>query len=409
MERYWLYLEPYVFVFEGRQGAIIYNTLSASVVSVNSDIVLPFVHDLNLAENGYCIEVSEEQVQEESMAFFIKELRDKFSGDLVPVMGTGKKPFILKPIMNLVYDPDKFEKDLGKSLDENLLHYLHEVTLYLDSECKNDCLYCQQFYKQFTFCTKRGHREKLVLSIDDYSKLIELLKLIGLHTINLVVNDFSKYSLFWCIIDLLSNSDFKVNVFTHYLNLNDEVLAWNVKQKMVHFILLADAEISEEIVFDISSCFSSALWKFPVLSSEDCLRVNQLKEKYVIDVELVPFFNGDNDDFFSENVYTDVEDLFTIPLSKREIFARQALNVNLFGKLFVMSDGEVYSNMVSSSLGNLKEDSLNGLIFKEFSTKNSWLLKRDKEPCSDCVYRYLCPSPSNYELVMGRFNLCNIK
>lgn len=409
MKRYWLYLEPYVFVFEGRQGVIIYNTLSASVVSVDSDVVLPFVYDLNLADNGYCIEVSEEEVQEESMASFIKELREEFSGDLVPVKEAGKKPFILKPVMNLVYDPDKFEKNLGKSLDENLLHYLHEVTLYLDSECKNDCLYCQQCYKQFAFCTKREHENKTILPVDDYVKLIEVLKLIGLRTINLIVNDFSKYSLFWRIIDLLSNLEFSINVFTHCLNINDEVLAWGVKQKTIHIVLLADSKISEEIVSDISSHSFPFLWKFPVSSSEDCLIVNQLKEKYGIDVESVPFFNGDNEEFFSENVYTGVEDLFTTPMSKKEIFTRQALNINLFGKLFIMPDGEVYSSMASSSLGNLREDSLNDLIFREFSTKKGWLLKRDKEPCLNCVYRYLCPSPSNYELVMGRLNLCHIK
>ena len=409
MKRYWLYLEPYVFVFEGRQGAIIYNTLSASAVSVQSDAVLTFVHDLNLADNGYCIEVSEEQIQEEPMSSFIKELREKFSGDLVPVKETGKKPFLLKPVMNLVYDPEKFEKNLGKSLDENLLYYLHEVTLYLDSECKNDCLYCQQCYKQFPFCTKRDQGEKTVLSVDDYVNLIASLKLIGLRTVNLVVNDFSQRSLFWQIINLLLNSDFTVNVFAHYLNINDEVLAWIAKQEMIHFVLLADARISEKIVSDISFYSFPALWKFPVSSSEDCLIVNQLKEKYGIQVELAPFFDGKNEEFFSENVYTELEDLFTAPLSKKEIFTRQALNVNLFGKLFVMPDGEVYSSMASSSLGNLKEDSLNDLIFHEFSTKKSWLLKRDKEPCLNCAYRYLCPSPSNYEIVIGRLNLCHIK
>jgi hypothetical protein len=40
---------------------------------------------------------------------------------------------------------------------------------------------------------------------------------------------------------------------------------------------------------------------------------------------------------------------------------------------------------------------------------NAWLrIRGNEKPCNQCVNRDLCPSISNYELVIGKNNLCNI-
>lgn len=84
------------------------------------------------------------------------------------------------------------------------------------------------------------------------------------------------------------------------------------------------------------------------------------------------------------------------------------MNENFFGKLTIMPNGDVYANVNANVLGNLKSNSLNELVYKEISQKESWFLKRENKPCSDCAYKLLCPSPSNYELAIGKMNLCNI-
>ena len=96
------------------------------------------------------------------------------------------------------------------------------------------------------------------------------------------------------------------------------------------------------------------------------------------------------------------------PIGKQQIFTRQVMNENFFGKLTIMPNGDVYANVNVKVLGNLKSNSLNELVYKEMSQKESWFLKRENQPCCDCVYKLLCPSPSNYELAIGKMNLCTI-
>ena len=94
-------------------------------------------------------------------------------------------------------------------------------------------------------------------------------------------------------------------------------------------------------------------------------------------------------------------------LSKREIFIRQTLNIHNFGKLTVMPDDMVYANVNHEPLGSV-DDTIYSLVYKEFTEGKSWLHIRNQAPCMDCVYQWLCPSPSNYETVIGKPNLCNI-
>ena len=409
MKRYWLYLEPYSFVFEGEQGAIVYNTLNSRIIHVRSTVVLDLVRILNLSDSGYCVELIEEQLKEKEIHSFIKDLRDSFSGDIVPVKETMNKPFIIKPILNLVYDPEKFEKNLGKTLNENLLHYLHEITLYLDFSCAHSCTYCRKCYQQFLFCTKCQSSLKTYISMKEYANLFKRLNVIGLKKMNLVVNNPFDNQRFEEMVLLLKDSDFSINLYIHYRNLTHEIVDRICKMKNFNITILADDKITEKKMQEYNSC-GTVYWKF-VISSEDeyVTVINDFAGEDIDNVELIPFYNGHNEPFFRKNVYTDVDDLLSASVSKEDIFARQVMSTNLFGKLIIMPDGEVYSNMNTSSLGNLKELPLDDLIYNEFSRKNSWLLKRDKEPCLNCVYRYLCPSPSNYELVMGRLNLCHIK
>ena len=83
------------------------------------------------------------------------------------------------------------------------------------------------------------------------------------------------------------------------------------------------------------------------------------------------------------------------------------MNIENFGKLFIMPARNVYANVNSSSLGTI-DDSPYSIVYKEFTKGHSWLKVRDQSPCSDCIYQWLCPTPSNYETVISRTNLCHV-
>lgn len=52
--------------------------------------------------------------------------------------------------------------------------------------------------------------------------------------------------------------------------------------------------------------------------------------------------------------------------------------------------------------------SLGEIVFNELENSKSWLLLRDDGLCEKCENKYLCPSVSNYELVIGELDLCHI-
>ena len=102
------------------------------------------------------------------------------------------------------------------------------------------------------------------------------------------------------------------------------------------------------------------------------------------------------------------EDIKDIKLNKQDIFARQKLNTNDFGKIFIMSDGKEYANVNIEPVGNIEEE-IDNILCRELVNGDSWRYTRyNVKPCSQCHFNLICPSPSSYELVIGKPNLCNV-
>lgn len=148
---------------------------------------------------------------------------------------------------------------------------------------------------------------------------------------------------------------------------------------------------------------------FLVRSEEDyehatsCIERNELAN-----IEIAPIYTEDNLSFFEDNLYMDEEDISEIELSKREVFVRQKLNIFSFGNLIILPDDKIYANLNAPSIGNIKETP-HSIVYRELTEGKSWLKIRNEQPCCDCIYQWLCPSPSNYEAVIGKPNLCFIE
>lgn len=112
---------------------------------------------------------------------------------------------------------------------------------------------------------------------------------------------------------------------------------------------------------------------------------------------------------FEQYIYTCKEDITVCSYDKKDIFAHQVMNSNYWGRLSVFPDGSVYSNINNPPVGTIK-DTIYDLIIKEMKNRSAWRLTRDVTPeCAKCLHRYLCPPPSNYGFVIGKFNLCHLK
>ena len=125
------------------------------------------------------------------------------------------------------------------------------------------------------------------------------------------------------------------------------------------------------------------------------------------DYTLIPVAEN-NVDFFRANVFLSEEEILSQKLSKKDIFRHQALNVNQFGVLYVFPDGTVHSAPDAPAVGTL-EDSVHQVIIRELEENHAWRQTRQEmEPCRNCIYHDLCPSPTAYERVLG-VPACTVK
>lgn len=157
--------------------------------------------------------------------------------------------------------------------------------------------------------------------------------------------------------------------------------------------------------------FKNNLTYLFIVESDEDIDFLQLfvEENQIEQYKIIPYFTEDNLAFFKKNVYIDKSDLENEPQNLNDIFAKQFINLNSFGKLFIAANGKVYSNLFTTSAGVFK-DSLKDIIIEELSSdKSAWRNIRKEAPCCNCIYQWLCPSPSSYEQVIGKPNLCNLK
>lgn len=408
---YWFYLEPYTFIFEGEGEIVLYNTLNGAYIFCSSDTsVIHLIKEL-ADSDGYCIKISCQDFQNVEIRKFIENVRNSFSGDCVPCNNSKGKPFVFKPILRLndnSYKPHSGSKEME---GHNVLHYLNELSIYLTSSCNQKCPHCSTYNKQFLFCQNRNSSQ--YFPFEELTSLLNRMEKCKIGKVNFLGGNIFEYKYIQDFISILFKYTFKKCFFSHISNIDEQniLLIQNLLEKGCLFTILVTPELLDA---EFNCCIKNDKVEYVlVVDSEIALSraIHKIDTYPLLNLKIRPFFNGKNLDFFHENVFVNLEDILSLPINKKSIFRHQTLNENFFGKLTVMPDGETYANMNYDSLGNAFGDvlSINQLIYREMSNGKAWLRLRNDMPCKNCVNRYLCPSISNYELAIGKSNLCHIK
>ena len=114
-----------------------------------------------------------------------------------------------------------------------------------------------------------------------------------------------------------------------------------------------------------------------------------------------------NLNIFYEKIFLNYGDIFDLKPDSLAILKNQYIDYLNFGKLYILSSGDIFSNLYQRRIGNYYYDSINAIIEKELTLGKSWLnVRKLVEPCRNCIYEILCPPISNYELSIGKYNLC---
>ena len=256
--------------------------------------------------------------------------------------------------------------------------------------------------------TKHPVESSKSISPDDLINFIQGCKGSVLNRINLIGNPFD-YENFRKLYSWIISNHLKVNVYIHSSDfaLNAQSDELKIIQKLT-VICNSFSDIPEIL----SICNSKDLnphFIFLLTSQEDYDKITLDKKCLNVDsYNLVPVFNGYNIPFFEEYVFTTVDDFSAISLSKQDVFARQTINTNFFGKLVILPDGNVFANLNHPAIGTIYDPPYN-LLYKEMIEGTTWRMTRKHFPCSECIFQWLCPPPSNYELVFEQHNLCDIR
>lgn len=376
---YWFTIEPFVFVGLTNQEVLLYNTIDNEIVESKSGKVIKLLHRLFLKENNGVILLKEEEYQDEEINSFIKMIREKYIGDILNKEYSNGKPVQLFPYFNY-QDRKKLYRKINFFPYDDVLKNLFEVSIHLGE--KTDVLKLTEFLQSMPQTIKYNIGGD-PMCVKDRENLFAFLNL--KKSVKFLMNSYKK------IIELPQSIN---NNFSYIISVDFPV----DKQMLIQsFRFLNLQGFSFEYVFNISSMEES-------LEVEEMIELLEIK-KY----RLNPIYTGDNIEFLKECVYLTKEDILSNPISIKDIFIHQSMNIYDYGKINILQNGDVYANVNNPVLGNIYAHSIIDILHKELAEGKSWFRLRDQPPCTNCVYQWLCPSPSDLEVSIGIPNLCHIK
>ena len=398
-----LVLYPDTFIWEQDNKTLMYNCSSKQTYPFEAiHPIDKYCQMLTDMQNLYVVEIREEDMENPVLKEWVRQIMDKKMG-FVKEQEEGKSHIIsFPPILNLQSDVDRIEKQEGRDIGEYAAQNWNECTLFMGGESEHPQLYKQLHYP----VDYNGHLDFYALQRffrgADHSYL---------HTINLVGDVFS-YPYKAELMDILYSMSAKKHFYlteacaTQFM---EEIKALDLKNYELH-IYCEGVGKPDGIHQELKAGNIPFQWVYLLSDEAQTEKLEQLETLYGEEnIEVRPIFTGENISFFENHIYLTEEEVMQPNCDKQDVFAHQVMNTNFWGRLSILPDGNVYSNLNLPPLGNL-EDRLYDLIVDEMKSHRAWRWTRDEiTPCKDCLFRYLCPSPSNYELVIGKPNLCHIK
>lgn len=408
MQNYWFYIESYVYISVKKRNSVLFNTLNKKTFTFNNKKIIEILTKIKRRENHQVILLSERNIEEWNLMHLIKYIRENYLGDIIDVNYSTKKPIQFIPYLKIHKDIKFYLKKENNIFEGQLKNYLHELTIFLDNECKLNCDVCKYGYKQFTCCTKEIPHK----TIDKNLILNFLLELRHQPlSINLLGSMATSLNF---IKELQNNLDInllKIKYYNHILNIEGQLeeLSTFLNLKLCLIITFPKNLNHKEIINKLKNTTIDVRYYFLVKEYSEFQEAERLiEDNNINDYHIQPFYINSNIEFFKENVFIDKSDLQYCQTSFKEIFTNETINRNYFGKLTILNDGNVYSSLYNGKLGSIS-DSVKSLILKEFKENFSWRkLRKFCYPCRECAFNSLCPPLSNIENAIGQNNLCNI-
>jgi len=416
-KKYWFFLHPYTFLSVKSHEALLYNTISGEHIITQHKKLRDYLFELSEMSNNYAIKI-DGSCFDQAIVDFIFRVRDSFVGDLYEIEDETKKPvqFFPHPILQLKTGNRASNFDLEPVLlEDNYEDYLNSIVLQLTNSCSQNCHICSYAYKQFTCCYSNPGIQHLDINL--LGKLLDDLEgNFRLNTMNIIGGNLFHHPDFYRIVNRLEQSKFKKYYTFHYRNLIDCI-------KNCNFSFLSNELNSMCLIFDfpVDRDWFKQVYTFAaqntvepkfsfVLQNDSDIKMLEamLRDFHIKNIEVLPFYNGNNLDFFKKHVFIESDILKNKVFKMHEIHAKDLINIMKIKKLEINSAGDIFSDINHDILGNINDCSLDDIVAAAFNKKNSaWRQTRHNfKLCSDCVFQNFCPPVSNYEAVIKVPSLC---
>lgn len=399
----YIILEPYVFLKLYKNEVILYNTYNGSYIESDNPCIFNIfrkeenvMHLYKLDANLICEDVLD----------FITLIEKNQFGALHRI--NKKEPVQFFPLVNIQADrkvtPDEF------NISDKALVNLTEITVHLNSlPDTEDTFYASAFKQLICPLLTKGNS---VLNFNNFLKFIEpCIQSNTLNVINFVGSNIDNYNYFKEFIQFLQSK----RIYSRLFLLVDEASKisknWREIDINLNFIIKRlknkenlDTNIPDDVLLEKYN------YQCIVESEDDYWYFEKFfKQKNMVNYTILPYYNGDNCQFFNDNVFIEKEDIFGAKHEFHEIHSNSRMNPLNFGKFTILNNGDVYANVNKSKIGEIETSNIYNLVFDEIKNGESWFDSRSKNfPCKNCLYNFLCPPISNYEYNIGKCNLCKI-
>ncbi|WP_143822520.1 MULTISPECIES: hypothetical protein [unclassified Muribaculum] len=390
-----LTLKTSVFLWTDDNHGFLYDSSSHEFYKfLLSKSIAELCHNLLVPENLYSVFAGEYTGDIEVGKFIEEVLRRGFG--ILQDEDDFQYMVSFPPMLNLLHSWERIKKK-KESLNTTVLHYFTSLTVYTGGVCPDNG-YCEQtIYPVCSVC---------ILSAENIIGFLSRVDSPYLSEINIVFSSIGDYPDIHRLFDWLGTRRKKITIYVRAEDAgNSDVVEEVIKNGFNAVLLHAGLVLTDSRIMKLS-----LRHVFLVTSDDNCKNAEDIcKQDGITDFVCVPVFNGNNYEFFNDCVFLNEEEILRTRLSRHEIFTHQVININYFGRLFLFPDGNVFAGPGKCPVGNI-HDTVYSLIISEMDKNTAWRKTRDMlARCKTCIYRYLCPSPSSYEEVMGIDCICTDK
>ena len=407
----WLTFFPFVHFNSNKKCLLLYNTLNyeSFYLKANSHN-FRFINKIKNNQNTFAVKLNGKEICNTYINKILRKLQKKFIANLTPTYEYNKAPFQIPAKIFLLSDVEKL-KISKKEIDfisyeilNDIPSYISELFIYINN-CIDKKDYCQHnLFPSFLYSN-----EYLELSSSLLRFILDQLRDTHLKEVNLLGGNIFKHSQIIDIIKLSKEYHYNFILHLYYKELDFNIID-NKFEYIIHISFPVDGKIFYDIITNLNFKKIEFKLNFIITNEDDFYIANNLIMTYNINNYMFNPIIKENIAFIKENLFLSRKEILSRKLTMQTIQRNQKLNTNFFGKIIIINDGNIYSNLNNKSIGNINDISIVKSIASEFVKVNSWRQTRlTVKPCKYCVFNSLCPPISNYEYALKQYNLCNIK